>query len=547
MGGMARNRNLALLELSWLAWMTCEWAVLVALSVVAYDLGGAVAVGAVGAARLLPGAVLGPAIAALTDRVRRPLVLAASHAVWCIVCVAVALASQVGSMALLVAATAAGSVVSALAKSCVRALQSQVVRSPRELVWANSVYSGAEAVGTVAGPVVAGVLLALAGGTAAFGTIAAVYLASALASVAIRTPFQPASSSGRSWVAEAVAGFEVLLGRDLRLFLGLAFAQCVMRGLLNVFLVVIALDRLGSESRAAGFFAAVGVGGVLGALLAFRTSGRDAGRRFALALVLWGAPVLLLGLLDRAWVPWVAMGVVGVGNALEDIYVFTLMDRLVPDAVAGRVYGAFWSLMTGAVGLGSLVGPPLVVWLGLGPAMVASGAVLTSLPVVSFAALRRLDRTFADPAVGLRVEALEGVALVSALPRLGLERLARRAVPAELGDGEVAVRQGDRPDRYAVVTAGALAVEQDGRQVRVIGPGDGFGEVGLLSGGHRTATVVSRGPSRLLWLDGRDFVAAVTGHHDVDADVHRAVERYLQEDQSRRARGTDLDQPGEPA
>ena len=168
---MARNRNLVLLELSWLSWMTCEWAVLVALSVVGYDLGGAVAVGVVGAARLLPGAVLGPGVAALTDRVRRPLVLAACHAVWCLVCVAVALASHAGSMALLVAATAAGSVVSALAKSCVRALQSQVVRSPRELVWANSVYSGAEALGTVAGPLVSCVLLGLAGGTATFGGI----------------------------------------------------------------------------------------------------------------------------------------------------------------------------------------------------------------------------------------------------------------------------------------------------------------------------------------------------------------------------------------
>ena len=531
---MVGNRNLVMLQLSWLAWMTCEWAVLVVLSVLAYDLGGASAVGLVGAARLLPGAIIGPGVASLTDRMRRPLVLALGHGVWCLACAVVALASAAGSLPVIVLAVAAGSVVSALSKSCVRALQSQVVRTPSELVWANSVYSGAEALGTVAGPVVAGLLIAGSSTTAAFWAIAAVYLASGVISAAIRTPFQPPRRGGRTWVGEAFAGFAVLLGRDLRLFLALATAQCVMRGLVNVFLVVIALDRLGGEGWAAGLFAAVGVGGVLGAVLAFRSSGRSAGQRFALALCLWGLPVALMGLVDQPWVPWFAMGLVGIGNALEDIFMFTLTDRLVPDAVAGRVYGAFWSLMAGAVALGSLAGPLLVRWLGLGPAMVVSGLAMTAAPLASLPALRRQDRDFADPTVAQRLQVLERVAMIGALPRLGLERLARRAVPATLEDGEVAVRQGDRPDRYAVVAHGDVAVEQDGREVRVLGPGNGFGEVALLGGQHRTATVVSRGGSEVLRLDGRDFVAAVTGHREADAEVHQTIGRYLDEDAARR-------------
>jgi CRP-like cAMP-binding protein len=107
-------------------------------------------------------------------------------------------------------------------------------------------------------------------------------------------------------------------------------------------------------------------------------------------------------------------------------------------------------------------------------------------------------------------------------------------VPATLEDGEVAVRQGDRPDRYAVVARGDVAVEQDGREVRLLGPGEGFGEVALLGGQHRTATVVSRGRSEVLWLDGRDFVAAVTGHREADAEVHQTIDRYLDEDAVRR-------------
>jgi CRP-like cAMP-binding protein len=166
--------------------------------------------------------------------------------------------------------------------------------------------------------------------------------------------------------------------------------------------------------------------------------------------------------------------------------------------------------------------------------MVVSGLAMTAAPLASLPVLRRQDRDFADPAVAQRFQVLERVAMISPLPRLGLERLARRAVPVTLEDGEVAVRQGDRPDRYAVVAHGEVAVEQDGREVRVLGPGDGFGEVALLGGQHRTATVVSRGRSEVLWLDGRDFVAAVTGHREADAEVHQTIGRYLDEDAARR-------------
>jgi len=158
--------------------------------------------------------------------------------------------------------------------------------------------------------------------------------------------------------------------------------------------------------------------------------------------------------------------------------------------------------------------------------------------------LRRQDRDFADPAVGQRLQVLERVAMMGSLPRLGLERLARRALRATLEDGEVAVRQGDRSDRYAVVAHGEVAVEQDGRQVRVLGAGEGFGEVALLGGQHRTATVVSRGRSEVLWLDGRDFVAAVTGHREADAEVHQRIGRYLDEDAARRGDRAGREEPG---
>jgi CRP-like cAMP-binding protein len=62
------------------------------------------------------------------------------------------------------------------------------------------------------------------------------------------------------------------------------------------------------------------------------------------------------------------------------------------------------------------------------------------------------------------------------------------------------------------LVAGALVIEQgevevrtDGGDAQILGPGNTFGEIGLLLTGHRTATVVARTPMRLVSLSGHDF------------------------------------------
>jgi MFS family permease len=71
----ARNRNLCLAQLSFLAAWTAEWAFTVGLGIVAYRDGGATAVGLVGLLRMLPSAVIAPLAAPLADRGRRERVL----------------------------------------------------------------------------------------------------------------------------------------------------------------------------------------------------------------------------------------------------------------------------------------------------------------------------------------------------------------------------------------------------------------------------------------------------------------------------------------
>jgi CRP/FNR family cyclic AMP-dependent transcriptional regulator len=58
---------------------------------------------------------------------------------------------------------------------------------------------------------------------------------------------------------------------------------------------------------------------------------------------------------------------------------------------------------------------------------------------------------------------------------------------------------------FFVVEEGAAAVVRDGESIRELGPGDFFGEIAILDGGRRTASVVATSPMRLLAMFGADF------------------------------------------
>lgn len=104
-----------------------------------------------------------------------------------------------------------------------------------------------------------------------------------------------------------------------------------------------------------------------------------------------------------------------------------------------------------------------------------------------------------------RAQALRHVPLLADLDRRHLEEVANRCDEVKSEPGEVLVRQGETGRELILVLEGSVRVERDGRPVAHLGSGEFVGEMALLDGEPRSATVVTETPSTLLLIESRSF------------------------------------------
>ena len=100
-------------------------------------------------------------------------------------------------------------------------------------------------------------------------------------------------------------------------------------------------------------------------------------------------------------------------------------------------------------------------------------------------------------------------AAVSPLSWRQRRRLARVAVAMDVRAGEGLLRQGAPADAFFLIEAGRATVIRDDRRVADLGPGEFFGEIALLRGGRRTASVVAATDMRVKVVPCREFTSAV--------------------------------------
>lgn len=511
-----RNDGLRRIQLAWAASDVGTWAYGIVVFVYSYEQGGAKAVGLVGLARWFSAAIASPFAAVLGDRYDRRWVMVGSD---------LARAVLIGGAALAVFADATPfavyilavlvSVVATAFRPAEAALIPSLARTPEELTAANVAASTIESVGTFAGPAIGGLLLAAVGTSVAFLVTGALMLWSALFIAGIRSSGEAKEQSDREAVSvldELLAGFRTIAReRRMRVLVGLFSAQTFVDGMLSVFIVVIALKLLDTGEAGVGFLnSAVGVGGVLGAIVAAALLARKRqAADFGLGIFIWGIPIALLAVWSNQAFVLVLLAIVGLGNTIVDVSGMTLMQRSAPDEVLARVFGVLESLLLLSVGLGAVVAPLLLDWLGLRGALIVAGSLLPLIMIPAWPRLNAIDRAAEVPVEQL--ELLRANPIFASLPPSTLEQVAHALEDVRAPAGEEIVRQGDHGDRFYLVKDGALEVFVDGELVQSLGPGDSFGEIALLRDVPRTATVEARTDVVLYALDRRHFLAAVTG------------------------------------
>jgi MFS family permease len=512
------NHNLRRIELAFAGSAVGNYALSVAVAIFTFHHGGVTAVGIVMAVRQAAAATVAPFAASLADRYRRERVMLASD---------LGRLGSVGGIALLVvtgaptvsvwALAVCASVFGAVFRPAEAALIPLVSRSPQELTAANVTSSTFDSVGVFAGPALGAFLIAFAGYATTFTVVAATFAWSALFVLRISSAVPERSAEAdeeteHGGLRSLAAGF-VTVGREprLRLLIGLYDVQCFVAGALGVLVVATAIDLIGIGNAGVGILqSACGVGAVAGAGFAVTLIARSRlGGNLTAGLVLWGAPLIVIGVWPREWVAAVALAVLGIGNTLVDISAMTLVQRTTAPEVAGRVFGVLESSVVASLAVGALTAPALIGLVGTRGALLVVGAILPLLAVATRGRLAAIDDGAHIPLE--QIAALRSVPFLTVLPLQTIEYLASRLQRVELPAGTTLFSRGDPGDSFYVLEGGTLEIDlPDG--VKVEQAPAFVGEIALLRDVPRTATVRARDDVVLWALSGDDFLGAVGGH-----------------------------------
>jgi CRP/FNR family cyclic AMP-dependent transcriptional regulator len=100
---------------------------------------------------------------------------------------------------------------------------------------------------------------------------------------------------------------------------------------------------------------------------------------------------------------------------------------------------------------------------------------------------------------------LEGVGFFSSLSKKELAAIAQWTDEVSVREGHELATQGQFAHEFFLIEEGSAEVTKDGERIAELGPGEFFGEIGLLETDRRTASVVATTPMRLIVMFQREF------------------------------------------
>ena len=130
----------------------------------------------------------------------------------------------------------------------------------------------------------------------------------------------------------------------------------------------------------------------------------------------------------------------------------------------------------------------------------------------------------------VKIELIKRVPLFSRCTKTELAAIAGEADELVLPEGRTLSRQGATGREFVVIVEGSAEVRKNGRKINQLGAGDFLGEIALISGAARTATVTTTSETRILLLNDRGFRRLTKEIPSLHASVLKALSERLQAD-----------------
>jgi MFS family permease len=520
-----RDRDLRLLFGGLVISATGSWAYNVALLAFAFEQTHSLKwVGAAGLARFVPALLFSSYGGVVAERFERIRVMVGSDLICCAwqagLAVTAALDGPV-ELALLFAALTAIS--NTPYNPAVAATIPELADEDR-LVAANALNGTIENLVVVLGPAVGAAVLALGSPALTFAIDSVSFAISAIlvSRISVRSrPVDVTEGGTAGPLRQMAVGLRAITeSTAVRTLVAYSVLVSFVYGTDTVVFVAVSDAQLGTGPEGFGYLlAGLGVGGILtaGVLDRLAASGRLA-RLIVIGTALYCLPTALLAVVHSPVLAFAIQVVRGGATLVVDVLAITALQRAVSSEQVARVFGVFFALILGAISLGAVITPPIIDGIGLHAALVVLGAAPAVLGLVGYPILVALDREAAARLAELapRIAVLERLSIFAAAGRPVLERLAGAAEEVEMPAGVVVVREGDPADAIFVLVDGGVEVTSRGEAeaepavLREMGPGTYFGEIGVLEGIPRTATVTTLEATHLLRIEGDAFLAAVT-------------------------------------
>ncbi len=208
-------------------------------------------------------------------------------------------------------------------------------------------------VGQVAGPALAGLIIARVSLAAAYWVDVASFGA-AVAAVLLIAPQPPEGGGTRASLSSIGEGLRYLKGRRLLVSTFLIDIDAMVFGMPRALFPALATGFFGGGAVTVGLlYAAPGAGALLGALLTGWVGRvRRQGWAVIVAVSVWGGAIVAFGLVPWLPVGLVLLGLAGAADVISAVFRNTILQLSVPDALRGRLSSVHIAVVTGGPQLG---------------------------------------------------------------------------------------------------------------------------------------------------------------------------------------------------